>query len=291
MNSGILFTALSGVLFGSVGYFGASLMELGLSVTDFLFWRFFLSACLLFPFSFFLFHSKINWKLLGQLLLLSGLFYGGSTLLYFEASRSIGTGLSMVIFFIHPVCVVGLSILMQQASPTRMLTLSLVVLVTGCALIAYGQGLQLEQNGIVLAIFSAIAYGIYVFGNKQISCAIPSPLASLIVCVGNTMMLSIYMYFSEKQLFIPFATWTWFYIVLFSLIATILPVLFLFKGLKSIPAYKASMLSALGPITTLIIGSLALKEEVTMLQLFGSGLVLGSSILIQFDKDGMVSDR
>lgn len=45
MNKGVFFTALSALLYGSIGYFGSRLIGLGVPVTDLLFWRF-LFACL-----------------------------------------------------------------------------------------------------------------------------------------------------------------------------------------------------------------------------------------------------
>lgn len=48
MNKGIWLTALSGVLYGSIGYFGIKLIESGLQVHNMLLWRF-LASCLIMP--------------------------------------------------------------------------------------------------------------------------------------------------------------------------------------------------------------------------------------------------
>lgn len=91
-NCGVFFTAMSGILYGSIGYFGTRLLEEGLTVPDFLLWRFSFSVILLFPVTLLIW---IKDK---------------------KAGKTIGTGLAMVISFTYPLFVVGIFILNETVT-------------------------------------------------------------------------------------------------------------------------------------------------------------------------------
>jgi drug/metabolite transporter (DMT)-like permease len=50
MNLGVLLAILSGAFYGTLGFFGVSLLQEGYTLTNFLFWRFLFAVILLFPF-------------------------------------------------------------------------------------------------------------------------------------------------------------------------------------------------------------------------------------------------
>ncbi len=289
MNKGILYTALSGTLYGSIGYFGSQLMAQGLSVRDLLLWRFLFSTALLLPFlpSFWKHRatSPVNVKALLILLFLGGAVYGSGTALYFESSKLIGTGLAMVIFFTYPIFVVGMSACINKTPLNRVTLISVALIVVGCSMIAFEQNMKLDLTGILLAILSAVAYAIYVFWSKKTTSVLPPVLATLTVCMGGTLAFIAYIVAVRGAFFVPSTSQMWVHISLFSLIGTVLPVLLLLAGLKYISANKASIISVLEPVTTLGVGAIVLEEAVSPLQLLGSAIILSSAMIIQLDKE------
>jgi len=288
MNYGVLLTATSASLYGSIGYFGANLMNHGMSVADLLFWRFFFSTLLLLPLIPWVLRgvriSRAELKDIAILLCMGGVFYGGGTAAYFEASKSIGTGLAMVIFFAYPIFVVALSALVKKERVTQMMAASLFLIITGCTLIALGQPFQFDLNGILLGLLSGLGYGIYVFGSKESSQRFSPLFATSVVCIGNTCAFVCYLLGSGKGFFIPDTGNMWLHISLFSLLGTVLPVLLMLAGLKYISANKASVISVLEPVTTLALGAIVLEEAVSGMQFAGAVIILGSALVVQFDK-------
>ncbi len=289
MNPGIFLTALSAALYGSIGYFGMNLLESGLSVSDVLFWRFLLSALLLMPVLVFAIRKKEltrnNFKTLLTLFCLGGLFYGSSAALYFESSRSIGTGLAMVIFFAYPIFVVCFSVVFNQTRLTLITYASLMCIVVGCALIALGYGFHVNLRGITLALLSGLGYGTYVFWSKQASHTVSPAIATFGVCLGCATAYALFKYLTGSPFLAPPSAELWTHAGLFSLLGTVLPVLLLLAGMKTISASKASIISVLEPVTTLAVGAGILQETVTGTQFAGALTILCSAVIIQFDSD------
>lgn len=289
MNFGAFYVALSAVLYGCIGYFGSSLMQAGFSVCDLLLWRFVVSLFMLLPCLLFIFKetSLEDIKSLFTLFMISAIFYGGGTACYFEASRTVGTGLAMVIFFTYPIFVAVLSILTKK-SPINMPTLySLILIAVGCTLIAFGDEMSLEADlfGLILALTSGVGYGFYVFGSKEYSKGMPPLLSAFIVCAGNTAAFSFYSFFWQGYFHLPSSKGEWIDITLFALIGTVLPIIFLLRGMKTLSANKASIIGVLEPVAVLGVGALVLHEPVTWLQFLGAVIILLSAVVVQFEKD------
>lgn len=287
MKIGVLYTALSGILYGSIGYFGATLMGHGFSVSNLLVWRFFLSCALLLPI--FLTWRRnpplIDWKNWLKLFLFGAIFYAGGTAMYFEASKSIGTGLAMVIFFAYPIVVVALSSFFHKTPFTLTTLLSLVLIVVGCTLIALGEEFSVDVYGIVLASLSGVGYGLYVFFSKEASKNVSPALGTFIVCLGGTFAFLPCTFLIDGQVVIPSDSYLWLLALLFALMGTVLPVMFMLFGLKTISANKASIISVLEPVTTLAVGAFILAESVSLLQFVGAIVILSSAVLVQLEKE------
>jgi len=287
MNKGIVFTALSGMLYGSIGYFGVRLLNQGLSVLDLLVWRFLFSTLILLPVLFTIkdTFSSINWKALWQLLLLGGILYAASTTCYFSASTLIGTGLAMVIFFSFPIFVALLSFVFNNEPITLTTIASLFLIFIGCVMIALGDEWLIDFKGIMLALMSGIGYGFYVFSSKKSSRLLSPLLATFVVCLGASIAFILYSVLIQQPLYMPATNSVWLHISLFSLLGTVLPVLLLMAGLKYISASKASIISVLEPVTVLCVGSLILGETITTIQLIGAIVILSSALIVQLDKE------
>lgn len=292
MNKGIFYTSLSAILYGCIGYFGVSLMEAGFSVCDLLLWRFLISSLMLLPCVGLLFQEERSWtpKDLICLFFIGGLFYGGGTACYFEASKIIGTGLGMVLFFTYPIFVVLLSMLFKKSSINLPTLISLALIIIGSILIAFGRGADLELDffGLLLALASGLGYGLYVFASKE-GCKGISPLLSAwVVCAGNTATFCLYAFLVQGDVFFPSSAAVWMDIGCFALVGTVLPIILLLRGMQTLSANKASIIGVLEPVAVLAVGALILKEEVSAWQLVGAIIILLSAIAVQFERDSLL---
>lgn len=284
MNKGIVLTALSALLYGSIGYFGIRLLNIGLSLSHMLFWRFLFACLLILPLLLQSMPSKkfiYNKKALYSFIILGAIFHASGTALYFEASKTIGTGLSMVLFFTYPIFVVALSFFLKRTPISRSTVLSCLLIVIGSSLIAAGSGMSnFDIRGVVLALLSGFCYGIYVYYSKELNSSLSPILASFCVCFGTACAFLLTIIFSSESLYLPQGYDLWVLLFLFALFGTVLPVLFLLKGMEYLSASTASIISVLEPVAVLVVGVLLLNEPLHAIQLVGAVIIMSATLLV-----------
>lgn len=282
---GTFLVALSGMLYGLIGYFGTQLFRDNFSVSGMLFWRFFIAALWLLIISFVakknIFQSTGNHRELFKTVLLGVVCYSAASACYFLASKRTGTGLAMVIFFSFPVFVMLFSWLSPHWKMNKYALIALVMILMGLILLKGHGSHTLGILGIFFAIISAFLYAIYVYGSRN-SSKIDSRLLSLLICLGNAIIFLIISYANQSFAF-PNSLHEWFDICTLGIVATALPIQLMLDGMKYISPVKASMLSVLEPLVTVIAGLMLLHETVSHIQLLGVLVVLLGVIMIQFE--------
>jgi drug/metabolite transporter (DMT)-like permease len=284
---GTLLVALSGLLFGLIGYLGTKLFELHFTVENMLFWRFMIATLWILMVSMVIkrsiFPKKASPVSLLKTLLFATLSYSSGSAFYFLASQHIGTGVAMVIFYSFPVFVVLFSWLLNDWRINKYAVASLIAVVIGL-LFLKGQGEHtLDLTGLVLGMVAAVSYAIYVYGSQDSAKAIDSLLLTLLVCLGNTIIFLILSLYTNSFI-LPTSWEAWFYICAIGIVATVLPIQLLLIGLKYISPIKASILSVSEPVVTVLIGMMLLDESLSTMQSFGIVIILLGAILIQFER-------
>jgi drug/metabolite transporter (DMT)-like permease len=290
---GTILVALSGVLYGTIGYFGTGLFHAGLSVIDLLFWRFLSSVLWLMLFGglasrsldIWRGFSRYEWQTLGLFFVLGAICYGGGTVLYFQSSFLIGTGLAMVLFFTYPLLVVAYSALSQRRWPAGVTWLSLLLIIIGCMMIGCGDIGQVNWEGIILAVISGMAYGVYILASKDRASVVSPLLATFTVCLGNVVGFWAYILVTNQVLYWPQNSSVIWNIALFGLIGTVLPILLLLQGVKLVSATKTAIISVLEPVTVLLVGVWFLNEPVSWIQGIGAVVILSSALVIQLARE------
>lgn len=280
---GILQIVLSGFLYGCLGFFGTKLLDDHLPMSNMLFWRFFTAALWMLP------YLKIDkwrtgkskWGIL--IPTLGSLSYGSSTAFYFLAAKSTGTGLAMVIFFAYPLFVIAFAWYLERRPIRLAMLLSIMIIILGLVLLKGNKTQELSFIGILLGLLSGLCYALYVYGSQHSSKVLSADLQTFLVCIGCSAIFLIYSLFVGNWVW-PATPHTWFYIACVGIFATAFPIQLMLKGLEVIDSGKASILSVLEPLVTVMIGVVALDESLSALQVFGVVIVLLGALLIQFEK-------
>jgi len=282
-----LLVGLSATLYGCLGFFGTQLIRLDFTISAMLFWRFFIAALWMLPFVFKKTKNTTaknynNYQLL-RIFIFGGIFYGANSALYFVASRYIGTGLAMVIFFTYPLFVVLLAWAVDKHPISKPMILALISIGVGLMLLKENHTVLLNKAGIFFAIAAALFYAGYIFGSKYNARNIPSRYLTILVCAGCSLVFLI-ITIAKHEFIFPTSFKAWFYIIAVGIFATALPIQLLLEGLKHIQASKVAILSVLEPVVTLIVGITALHETASLLQLVGCIIILLSTVVIQFER-------
>lgn len=288
MNKGLLLAALSAILYGSLGYFGISLRNKGMSVEVFCFWRFVVSTLCLLPFlPSVIKQRRDTWRGFGFAFILGLLFYSLGAYLYFLACPYIGSGLAMVLFFTYPLFVIFITGFMQRIRPNSVTLISCALILIGCVLIAWQKDMHWDYRGVSLALFAALGYALYVAMSKNVGSPVSPLMGTFAVCLGNSLFFALLIPFTHQNYFYPLDLEVIVLVLALAIGATILPVLFLLQSLKYISPNIASMISVCEPVISMAVSYYFLKEPVTGLQILGAiPILLGASLVICYKSRG-----
>lgn len=279
--------SLSAVLYGFLGYLGTAILHDQIPITSMLFWRFFIAGCwmLLFVIKKSKKIQPISKNALLGMFLLGAFSYSGSSEFYFIATQYTGTGLAMVIFFSYPVIVALLSWGMQRHHLNRVTLITLGLMMGGLYLLKGPANHPIHIIGIVFATLAALFYAFYVVGSKRFSSVtIDSNILTMTVCFGSASLFLILALAAHRFVF-PTSLQNALYFLALGIIATAIPIQLMLEGLKYVTPMRASIISVLEPIVTMVVGIILLNESLTHLQMVGVLIVLGSALLVQFQKE------
>ena len=219
-----------------------------------------------------------------------GLFgYYLSSLFDFVGLQYVTAGLERLILFLYPTFAVLINAWVFRQPVTRIQRIALLLTYTGIG-IAYIGELRVDFGnpnfvwGSFLIFLCAITYSIYIVGSGRM---IPS--------VGVTRFTAYAMLSSTAGVFLHFALAGsvqalqhagsyWYYGLLMAVIATVLPTFMMSNGMKRIGSNNVAIISAIGPVSTILQAHFVLGERIFAAQVVGTVLVLIGVVLIGWKK-------
>jgi drug/metabolite transporter (DMT)-like permease len=222
-----------------------------------------------------------------------GLFgYYLSSLFDFIGLQYVTAGLERLILFLYPTFAVFINAFVFKQPVVRTQKIALFLTYTGIA-IAYIGELRIgdigNQNfiwGSFLIFLCSITYSVYIVGSGR-----------LIPTVGATRFTAYAMLSSTAGVFAHFAlgggslqllqeagTHIW-YGILLAVIATVLPTFLLSNGMKRIGSNNVAIISAIGPVSTIIQAHFILGEKIFPAQIAGTLLVIVGVVLIGWKRN------
>jgi drug/metabolite transporter (DMT)-like permease len=189
----------------------------------------------------------------------------------------ISAALERLILFTYPTFVVLLSAIFLRQRITRGVAAALALSYLGMALVfahdASGPTRDLWRGGALVAL-STLTYSTYLMGS-----------GALIARLGARRFTSLVMLVSSVAVFVQFgatrplaalrvapAVWLW--ASAMAVVATVMPVYLMSAGLARIGAARTAMLSAVGPVITIVLGVIFLGERLTLVQALGAAIVI-----------------
>lgn len=210
---------------------------------------------------------------------LQGCIFIIGSLCYFFALRLLPVSLITIILFSYPALVSLLSIVIYQEKLGPGHFASVMLAIAGTVLVA-GLGthhMQISAIGVFLAAATALCYTVFcLLGQKTTDGSSPLILTASISFAGILIVLLVFhspgflLNLNLLQLSIGLAL---------GLVDTVLAVTFYLKGIQLIGAARASLVSILEPVLTVMLAVLLLHEQLTALQLTGALLVLSSMFI------------
>lgn len=215
----------------------------------------------------------------------------GPMFLDFAGLVYVTAGLERVILFVYPTVVVVLSALLFKHRIGKIVYFALLTTYAGVALVVGHDVFTLKTGaaetmlGAALVLASAISYAAYlVFSGRLIPRVGASAFTAYSMLALTAASGTYYATTTHNVSIMHLPAQVYWLSLLMAVVATVLPTVLLNVGIHRIGSSKASLISSIGPVSTIFLANTYLGEGITLLQLVGTGLVLIGVLAISMAK-------
>lgn len=280
MKSKIQFL-LSMMIFGTIGVF---VRYIDLSSSEIALLRGLIGSLFLMTVIFFM-KKKVQMSLIkanALILVLSSAALGGNWIFLFQAYKYTTISNATLSYYFAPVFVTILSpfILKEKLSAKKIICIGVAML--GMVLIVGNSGVNPsgmdDLIGIGYGVTAAALYASLMLLNKFIKGM--DGLEKTLLQLGTaTLLLMPYVFFTEGFGIFEISGSSIPFIVILGLVHTGIGFLLFFSGMQKLKGQSIAALSYVDPITSLLISAAILQEPMTVVQLLGGALLLGSTFV------------
>lgn len=278
---GYSFAILSAVIFGCMPLMASYIYADGASPMTLVFLRNFLALPPLAVLA--LLEKKtlaVPVKALPTIALIAGMGCCFAPALLFSSYRYIPSGTATTFHFIYPAVVVLAGLLFFRRRAQIGNILGVVMCILGVFLF-YAPGEALDWNGSALALLSGVVFAVYVllipgFAYRK---TVSGFLFSFYIAACSSVIMFLVCVLTGN-LALPRSLFGWLLCAGFALVVNAGAVVLLQQAIFTIGGERASILSTLEPITSILLGVAVFHETLTVRTVIGSVLVIGAGVLI-----------
>lgn len=274
----------AGILWGTIGLFVRVLNKENLASMDIVMLRAIVTSLLLFLYLLFynrkllIVRRKDIWCFLGTGLC-SVVFFNYC---YFRTITLTSLSVAAVLLYTAPAIVMLMSAILFREKITAQKLVALAATFLGCMFVTgiIGTTDRLNMKGIIVGLGAGLGYALYsVFGRYALERGYHSLTISFytfLFAMAGTMP------FSDFNRVIAIGTGSvrmFFFCLIFGLFSTVIPYIVYTRGLQEMENSKASIIASIEPVTATVLGVLVYHEKITMCEIAGIILVIGSIVL------------
>lgn len=273
---------LSALIYGIAPMLAKIAYEGGVNGITLTFLRTFLMIPLLFVLMFTRGQSfRLNKKELLNIIALGVVGGSLSIISLYAAYDYISTGLATTLHFIYPLIIVVVSALIYREKITKA-KLAAVMLVTIGIFLFVDLNTAADKIGVVMAVLSGVFYSFYVIymdhsGLDKMDYVKLTFYIMIIMSAGTFVFGAATKSISFKEM----NSIGWTFSTLISFLITIGAIPLFQAGVRYEGASTAGIVSALEPITTIILGALFLGEAMGLVQYFGGAMIILGVVLAE----------
>jgi len=209
-----------------------------------------------------------------------------SSFLDFLGLQYISAGLERLILFLYPTMTVLLTALIYKRAISRVIIAAMVLSYAGIALV-FWHDIGIQEGSILLGtslVFaSTLSYSIYLVGAGHTIARIGTMrFTSYAMVVASTAsLLQFLLVHPLNALDLPMRIYE--LSIAMAIFSTVLPVFLLSFAIRHIGSGSTSLVSSIGPVSTIYMAHVILNEHISILQITGSTLVLAGVLIISLN--------
>ncbi|MDX2282944.1 MAG: DMT family transporter [Bacteroidia bacterium] len=214
--------------------------------------------------------------------------YYFASLFDFLGLQYVSAGIERLILFSYPTLVVLISWAVFRKPITRIQAAALAITYAGILLVMTGDIETGDRQALItgsLWIFAcALTYAIYLVANGRLVHRFGT-----LRFTAWSMLAACLCMFAHAALQLDGSLWrypwqVYLYAGLMAMLSTVIPTFMLSEGIRRVGAGPASILGAIGPVSTLVMAYVVLGESFTWMQAGGTAIVMAGILLITRDK-------
>lgn len=208
-----------------------------------------------------------------------------SSLFDFIGLQYVSAGLERLILFLYPTFAVLINTFIFKTRLNRIQVIALVLTYLGIGIAYFGE-LQLDTSnpkflfGSFMIFLCAITYSFYLVGTGRMVQKAGVTRYTAYAMLAATAGIFINFLVTHKVDTIPFSVNLTWYAIALAVVATVLPSFMMSNGMKSIGSNNVSIITSIGPVSTIIQAHFFLGEKIIIEQVLGTALVIVGVILI-----------
>lgn len=279
--TGVFLVILSAVGFALLPIFGLYAYGYDVSVQTLLFFRFFIASILFFSYIIF---KGLPWRLnrgqLFSLFILGGILYTIMSNFYLSSVKFIPASLAVLLLYTYPIFVTILAFFVEKERLSLQNMAAIGLCFLGLYIVLRAPFHNMNYLGVFFALGAAVAYGIYIIFSRQVVTQV-SPLvtSAYVTLFASISLFALGIFLNTLNLSSIASGFAWLPVMGVALCSTVIAIFTFFIGVSLIGSTKASIISTVEPLITIILSTLLFGEALTVLQLVGGLLVLGGAIL------------
>ncbi len=284
---GTLFIFLAACGYATVALFGKWIFDHDLPMYTVLAWRFAGAALVFHLWTFYSGQKSIPLKE-KRACFLMGMFADAlQTSLFFFSVAYVGASIAALLLYTFPLFVFLIQRLFFQEPASKIQWIGLFFSLSGCLFIINPfETLSLSPNnlhGIWFGLATGLTYAFYLCFGAYFTKKIPPTASAAYLTSGAAVSFSL-IALTRGELFFPSLPSEWLLAFLIVLLATVIPLFCLVKGMQLLGATQTALLFTLEPIVTIFFAVLFFNESLVGTKIIGSLLILSSAILVQRKK-------
>ena len=215
-----------------------------------------------------------------------GIFgYYLSSLFDFIGLQYVSAGLERLILFLYPTFAVLINTYIFKSDLSKRQVTALFLTYFGIG-IAYYAELKIDNNnpnfiyGAFMIFLCAITYSIYLVGTGKLVHKAGATKYTAYAMIAATVGIFIHFLLTKELSDIHFTTTLTWYAIALAIIATVIPSFLMSNGMKKIGSNNVSIITGIGPVSTIIQAHFILGEKILLLQIIGTFFVIIGVVLI-----------
>ena len=212
----------------------------------------------------------------------------------FVGLQYIKASLERIILFVYPTLVLLISRVFLKIKITNWQIVAIRITYVGI-LITFIEELSMSKDDSLLLggtfiFFSALTYAAYLVGSGWLIPKFGSVRFTVYAMIVACIFVLLHNGLLNRTDLWSFATEVYWLALIMAIFATVVPSFLVSEAIKYIGASNFGIIGSLGPISTIVLANLFLGEKMTLLQIFGTLIVIGGVLILAQKKDELKNE-